>query len=90
MAEGVGFDRLTSKSRLGRGQSRATTISAYVETRAEGVGFDRLTSKSRLGRGQSRATTISAYVETRAEGVGFDRLRRRLSRPTPFAAGSSA
>ena len=37
MAEGVGFDRLTSTSYLGRGQSRLRDME-----RVEGVGFDRL------------------------------------------------
>jgi len=41
MAEGVGFDRLTSTSRLGRGKSPITGAQTYVQARAEGVGFDR-------------------------------------------------
>ena len=47
MAEGVGFDRLTSTSRLGRGKSLATMIRAYAEAWAEGVGFDRLRLRRR-------------------------------------------
>jgi len=33
---GVGFDRLTSTSRLGRGKSLAATIDTYVDTERRG------------------------------------------------------
>ena len=42
MAEGVGFDRLTSTSRLGRGKSHRRDM-----TYTEGVGFDRLRLRRR-------------------------------------------